>query len=354
MRPDQRAGLLAAKLRTLVAECWRRDASGFEPTLFPAGAGLVDPSDRVGWVLVDPVKVDRDPDDLTFDSTPQLPRGWLGGAITWGTRHDVSALHVLADDLGGDDARKAGWFRDPPTLWKITGRSAAPVVATPYVDPPEPDSVSHLFADTIRSAGADVVVEHGVIRGEVLGLEVARVLPDFEGVPQLEIGVGKHDRLAQAMLHGPQEAEASLRGAVAAIRDHRRAHRGMHPANQLAPERWLRDILARRPETITLESLSPVAGTSAPRLKRPAPAMAIGTRAYGLPPVVVACSVGVDLDAVADAADARAVRSADPQAPLWLVLPYGDDLPAIRALAARLADPAHVITVPKAWRNLDE
>lgn len=351
MRPEQRAALLAAKLRVLVAGTWRRDASGLEPTLFPAGAGLVDPTDRIGWVLVHPVVVERDPDDLTFDTTPQLPRGWLGGAIMWGARHHVSELHILADDLGGDDARKAAHFADPPTLWRVTGRDAIEVVPTPYADPPEPDSVSLLFAETIESAGADVVIEHGVVHGEVLGLEVARVVADFEGVPQLEVGVGRHDRLAQAMLYGTAEVDTSLRTAIAAVLEHRRPYAGPHPANQLAPERWLRHILGRRPETIALESLSPVPGTSAPRLKRPSPAMAIGTRADGLASVVVACSVGVDLDSVADAADARAVRG-EPNSPLSLVLPFGDDLPAIRALAARLVEPGEVITVAKAWRDI--
>ena len=351
MRPEQRAAVLAAKLRVLVSGNWRRDASELEPTLFPAGAGLVDPPDRIGWVLVHPVVVERDPDDLTFDTTPQLPRGWLGGAIMWGARHHVSELHILADDLGGDDARKAAHFADPPTLWRVTGRDAIEVVPTPYADPPEPDSVSLLFAETIESAGADVVIEHGVVHGEVLGLEVARVVADFEGVPQLEVGVGRHDRLAQAMLYGTAEVDTSLRTAIAAVLEHRRPYAGPHPANQLAPERWLRHILGRRPETIALESLSPVPGTSAPRLKRPSPAMAIGTRADGLASVVVACSVGVDLDSVADAADARAVRG-EPNSPLSLVLPFGDDLPAIRALAARLVEPGEVITVAKAWRDI--
>lgn len=351
MRPEQRAAVLAAKLRALVSGNWRRDASGLEPTLFPAGAGLVDPTARIGWVLVHPVTVDRDPDDLAFDTTPQLPRGWLGGAIMWGARHNVRALHILADDLGGADARKAAHFAEPPQLWKVTGRDAALVVSTPYVDPPEPDSVSELFADTISAAGAAVVIEHGIVRGEVLGLEVARVVPDFEGVPQLEIGVGRHDRLAQAMLYGTADAGESLRTAVLAVLQHRKPHAGPHPANQLAPERWLRDILVRRPSTIALSSLVAVAGTSAPRLKRPSPAMAIGTRAYDLPEIVLACSVGVDLDAVADAADARSARSSA-GAPLWLVLPHGDDLPAIRSLAARLAVPAEVITVPRAWRDI--
>jgi hypothetical protein len=351
MRPEQRAAVLAAKLRALVSGNWRRDASGLEPTLFPAGAGLVDRSDRVGWVLVHPVTVDRDPDDFAYDTTPQLPRGWLGGAIMWGARHDVKALHILADDLAGDDARKAEHFADAPRLWRVAGRDASPVVPTAHADPPVPDSVSQLFRQTIIDAGADVVVEHGIVRGEVLGLEVARVVPDHDGVPQLEIGVGRHDRLAQAMLYGTADVAESLRTAVLAILEHRKAHAGPHPANQLAPERWLRDILIRNPSSIGLSSLVPVAGTSAPRLKRPSPAMALGAREDGLPTVVVACSTGVDLDAVADAADARAVR-ASAASPLWLVLPYGDDLPALRALAARLAHPADVVTVPKAWRDI--
>ena len=202
----------------------------------------------------------------------------------------------------------------------------------------------------IEAAGAEAVVEAGTMRAEVLGLEVARVMRDVDGVAQLAVGVGRHDRLAQAMLYGTDDVDVSLRTAVASVLDHRHGSAGSHPANQLAAQRWLRVVLVKNPHLAGARALRPVTGTVEPRLKRHTPAMAVGTRHDGSP-VVVAATVGVDLDALSDAADARAVH-AEPTTPLVLVLPDGDDLDAIHRLAARLASPATIVTVPRDWRSV--
>ena len=59
-------------------------------------------------------------------------------------------------------------------------------------------------------------------------------------------------------------------------------------------------------------------------------------------------SVGVAADLVPGAADARAAL--DPGARLVLAVPERDDHPSTRRLAARLADPAEVLSVPGDWR----
>ena len=74
------------------------------------------------------------------------------------------------------------------------------------------------------------------------------------------------------------------------------------------------------------------------------PCVALGAGVDGAP-VVVVCSAGVDLDLVPFAADAREAL-ADSGARLILVVPEGDDHPVTRRLAARLAVPAEVVTVP--------
>ena len=66
-------------------------------------------------------------------------------------------------------------------------------------------------------------------------------------------------------------------------------------------------------------------------------------------PVVVACSVGVDLDAVVQAADAR--LAIDPDATLLLALPERDVLPVTGALVADLRRPARVAPVAGDWRT---
>ena len=80
----------------------------------------------------------------------------------------------------------------------------------------------------------------------------------------------------------------------------------------------------------------------APDPRTPWPAAATGVAADGSPLVVV-CSVGVDLDLVPAAADARLVDGR--AARLVLAVPPRDRHPVTEALAGALAQPADVVAV---------
>jgi hypothetical protein len=64
--------------------------------------------------------------------------------------------------------------------------------------------------------------------------------------------------------------------------------------------------------------------------------------------LVVACSVGIDLDLVPTAAEIRQVHA--PGARLVLAVPERDDQPVTRRIAARLRDPAEIVVLPDDWR----
>ena len=344
LRPEQLAALLAAKLRALVTEAWPEQGI-VVPKPFMAGAGMVaEPAGgeapSAGWVLVDTVHRSVENIDIAADDEgPELPRGWLGGAVVWATRTGVRELHVLSEHLTGDDARRADLFTMPITLWQVSGRSLTKVTATPFVEPALPDAVEMLFAEAIAEAGADPVVDHGVLRAEVLGLEVATVMRGDDDVPYLAVGVGRHDRLAQAMMYGTADMATSLREAVGAVRNFRTGEAGIHPANQLAPERWLRCVVAAGdPSLHAIESTEPA------RLKRSSPAMLLNDAGD----LVVACTTAVDLDAVPVAADTRAVHA--PGATLRIVMPKSSRVPAMELLAGALRQPAEIELVDDAWR----
>lgn len=348
LSPQQRSQLLQAKLRALIVEHWNVDPGALVARTFPAGAAFVAVTTGVGWVLVAEVTVNADPADGHAPG-PSLPAGWLGGAVVWRARHGLTTLNVLADRSDPDAARRNELLASPVALFAVTGRAIASMTAEPYDMPGEPDAVTMLLADTIVECGADAVVEHGVLRGEVLGLEVARVTLDDDGVPGLEVGVGRHDRLAQSMMHGVGsggDVAVGLREAVAAVRSHRAPDRGLHPANQLSRERWMRHIICRTPSIVGCETLAPVSSTVEPKLKLASPAVAVGTRADGSP-IAVGCTVGVDLDASLVTAD-----SAPDGVACILVIPEGDDVPAVRLVASALRRPVEVITVPRLWMGL--
>ena len=254
----------------------------------------------------------------------------MGAALAWAWKHDAAEVHVVVDD--GDAAavlaRRAGCFAPPPTVW----HDGWPVdAAPPVVQPPVPPEAADL-APLLVAAGAEPVVEHGVLIGEVLGLEVCRVVDG-----RLEVGVGKHDREAQRMVHGDESSEDALHAAVRIVCEQR-------PAD-LATERWLRSVVVHRPELVGCRGLAPVAPPLPRRdLRVPQAAAALGDG------VLVACSVGIDLDLVPTAADTRLAHA--PDARLVLVVPEGDDHPVTRALAAALREPAEVRTVPAEWRSL--
>jgi hypothetical protein len=312
--PEQQAALHAAKLRALVG------APDLELTPLPGGAAAR--SGTTGWFLA----ADH--------------RG-LGPALAWAD--GVEDLRVLADAGAGVLARRAALFDPEPTVWAVDGRELIAAEPEPADEPPAVAPLAEEFALLLADAGADVVREHGVVTGEVLGLEIARVVVDDEGGASLEVGVGRHDREAFQMVHGDVPTRDALASVIATVRENRRAGAEAHPLYRLAPERWVRSVLARRPELVGASHLTPVD----PVLPRESVKDVVAACLVG-DGVVVACSVGVDLDLVPTAAEIRALHA--PGARLVLAVPGRDDHPVTRRIAARLRQPAEIAVLPEDWR----
>lgn len=277
------------------------------------------------------------------------PERSLGPALAWAHVNDVAELHLVATGGTGLLARRAAAFAAPPTVWRVDGRSLEQAEPEPLTRPGAPHPSAELLGVMLTAAGADVVVEHGVVSGEVRGLEIARVAVDDEGAARIEVGVGRHDREAFAMVHGDVPAAAALADVIGTVRRHRHPDAPHHPLNRLAGERWLRATVMADPALVGAARLE-AADPASPRtnVKDPVPAPAVGEDVDGRP-VVAVCSVGVDLDLVPSAADARAMHA--PAARLLLVVPERDDHPVTRALAASLREPAEVVPFPGDWRR---
>lgn len=291
----------------------------------PGGAVLFDPVTSRVWALIDDGEVAR-----------------FGGVLAWAWRAGASGLDVLVEgaEAAGLIAARAAEMAAPPGVWRVSGRDlmrASPVTQPRAEGPVPPELVSLLQAH-----GADVVVEAGLLRGEVLGLEVARVV---EG--RVEVGVGRYDRAARLEMRPGEDIGAALDEVVAAVRARRRAGAPTHPANQLARSRWLRSVLCARPQLIGARELAAVSPPLPWSDLPDAPAApCVGVSLAGNPLMVV-CSVGVDLDLVPTAAHARLIHR--PDADLTLAVPEGDDLPVTLGLAGMLARPARVVSVDRAW-----
>jgi hypothetical protein len=323
--PERRSRLISAALRSLVG-----DELAGEPEVFPGGAVLHSESTSHIWL-------DERADRL------------VAVAMLLTARAGRSSLRIILPTERAAEApvvaRRAVQWSLPAEVVVLDGRSTSVVAAGDHVDERSLDRAHEDFVETITAAGAEVVVEHGVLTGEVAGLEVCRVVDDTDGA-RLEVGVGAHDREAFRMLHGETPAAESLARIVAAVREIRTPGADPHPLKRLAPERALRRRLLDTPELVgagSLEPVSPVIAAAGPG--DPAPAHLLGVRDGSR--VLIACTTGTDLGAAADAIDTfHWRREADQLDSLVIAVPERNRLRSVDELAALIGIPTDVVSIP--------
>ena len=392
MDADRQSALRAAKLAALVRVAYATDGDrpAARSALYPGGAALV--VARLAGAGI--VAGATTPDATGYVYADERPLRSLGGALAWAAQQGVAALHLVVDEpeVAGHLARRATYFASPAVrVSAVDGRVLHPVEPAPApVSAPQPIGLDG-FVELIRRAGADPVVEHGVLSGEVYGLEVCRVVfgdadgdrggdadgdadADADdddgdgdrggvgagpGLPHLEVGVGAADREMFRVMYGDPTAEQIVE-LVHRVSAHRRPGAEPHALNRLGAERRLRQRIIEDPTLVGARSLA-VAPSPLPRanLKDPVPCVAVGIDGDGASLVAV-CASGVDLDAVPVGADARAIvraghadraivragRSAvaggRPVVRLAIVTDERDRHPALARLAATLHEPAEV------------
>lgn len=331
---SRRSRLLTIKLRALVAAHLDADVNVNvdDAPAYSPGAGLV--VDGEAWTLID----DR-------------PAQRLGSALAWAVRRGASALNVVAESDTGLLARRATQFRLPVRVWQANERVLVAARPDPIEPPPAADPSHLVLRELIAAGGATPVVEHGVVSGEVRGLEVCRVVDDpqrLDGPVGLEVGVGVHDREAFKMLHADTPVVDSLSRVVDAVRAHRAAGAPRHPFNRMSPERFLRWQLIDDPSSVGLASVTPVDPPVArSSVVDAVPCVGLGVDDEGAQMLVV-CSSGVDLDLIPYAADARlaARGGATPGVERVLVVtPARDRLAVTVELAELLAQSVELVSI---------
>jgi hypothetical protein len=311
--------------------------SDVEVSEFGQAVGLV--VDDVAWVYV----------------TGRHERS-LGPALMWALRNDANALKLFSSECAGDLARISTHFDFVIEVFEVDAAGVARVAGPKIVEKIEVSVADEMFAEFIKSAGADVVREHGVISGEVCGLEVCRVVRatdsgEFGGAgesgeasdSELEIGVGAHDRETFKLLHGRTATIESLRKVIAEVAARRAVGAQVHPLNRLARERMLRHYVCQSPQLVGAKSLQvaqpPIVRTN---LKDVVPCCAVGVSLTGEKMIVI-FNVGVDPDVVSFGADARGQINGS--AELIFAMPTRDIMPAVERVAQMLRRPARFVGV---------
>lgn len=285
---ERRSRLLSLKLRALVRDHLSLEAEPRgTPHVFAPGAAFV--TDDAAWFLID------------GDATRSL-----GPVLAWSAANSIRVpLNILTEENGGVVARRAALFAPQVSVWHVDDRTLRAVEPAAHLPSVMPQADHMSFAPLIESSGADVVIEHGVVVGEVRGLEMCRVVADEnDGSPRLEVGMGAHDREAFAMVHGHLPTEDALRQMMDAVLPHRVPGALQHPLNKFAAERLIRWNVMQDPASVGCASLAPAEPpVKRINLKDAVPCVAVGIDADG-GTVAVTFVHGADLDAVPFALDA--------------------------------------------------
>ncbi len=283
---ERRSRLLSLKLRALV-----RDHLGLAsdpegtPEVFGLGAAFV--TGEATWVLID------------GDSSRAL-----GPVLAWTSRFG-KPVQLLAERDSGIVARRAQFFSSAITVWHVDERSLLPAVAEPHLPEVAAKAEHVAMMDLIASSGADALIEHGIVVGEVRGLEMCRVVDDkTTGETRLEVGMGVNDREAFLMVHGELPKEEALRNVIEAVAIHREPDAMVHPFNQFGAERMHRWRALQNPASVGFSELSPAdPPVRRTNLKDAVPCVALGLTSSGAAAIAVFVH-GIDLDLVPFAVDA--------------------------------------------------
>ncbi|MFV2040153.1 MAG: hypothetical protein ACC660_07910, partial [Acidimicrobiales bacterium] len=225
----------------------------------------------------------------------------VAAALARGDRAGATEVHIIVDHADPELAAMAAGLRPAPVLWLADGADPVPMQAGPLPSPKDATPSALAQITVLEAAGCEAVVEHGVVVGEVLGLEVARVAVESDGRATLRVGVGLYDQEAHALLSADAAVATRLEQVVDEVRGHRSRDAAPHPLNRLARPRWLRSTIVARPDLVELDQATNVEPL-APRggIRESTPMAALGTS--GGSRVLVVCSTGIDLDLVPTAA----------------------------------------------------
>jgi hypothetical protein len=282
---QRRSRLLSVKLAALIGQHLGIDAASY--TQEPCGLGAALVCDDAVWILVD------------GDASHAL-----GPAIAWASKYS-RPFHLVVDNHSGVLVRRASGFELPISVWHVEGNGLLPAIAEPHQELVRASDSHSALISQIDTAGAESLVEWGVVVGEVRGLEICRVVDDeHTNEARIEVGIGAHDRETYALVHQARPIHESIADVVATVGVHRVEGAPFHPYNHIAPERFARWRALQEPAALGFLSLTridpPVRRTN---VKDSVPCVALGKKTDGTTTAVVFVH-GIDLDVVTFSVDA--------------------------------------------------
>jgi hypothetical protein len=325
IEPSRKAALEATRFRAILRDRFDHDVADSELAYPPFGVAAR-AGDRA-WVI----------------SSAADP-GLLGGVLVWAARQGVERVDIIVEHHAGLHARRARTLAPRWRMWHLDGAEVRRAEVEPLAKAAPRVEGLDAIEELITRVGAAAIHEDGILRAEVNGLEVGRVVIG-PGGPVLEAGVGRFDREAGVLLNVDRDPEVAIAAVVRHVAPHRQAGAPPHAIGRLARGRWLRQLVLEDPE---------IAGVAEPELVEPipprvslldvTPGALVGRDGDQL--VLVVCSVGADLGLVPEIADLIDRHECDE---VRIVVPARDRLASLEALVVRLPVPVTFRDVVTPW-----
>jgi hypothetical protein len=306
---DADTGRLAAVKLRAIASTIGFTTDNAEERDFPFGAGLTHQHRGALYVIRDHIRT-------------------IGPTLLWMQKHQITEVDLVIEGDAGIPARRAQSLTCNLRVWQMHNGNLQPATPAPHLPKIQPPDSHEQFTSLIQQCGADVVREHGILTGEVLGLEICRVVDTPEG-PKLEVGVGAIDRETFQLVHAHRSIEDSLTEVATIVRQHRTPGAPHHPLGKMAGERLLRHHVLNNPHLINATTLQP-AEPPLPRtsLRDHNPCVATGTTTANEPLIAVFTDT-IDIDIIGFAIDA--IEREHSTAELTLVAESRNITPSLRS-----------------------
>jgi len=256
-----------------------------------------------------------------------------------------TAIHIILDEPDPLLTHQAMGLHTDCTFWVVEKDQLIPHPEGKTGERPEKPVVNETAMSLLIENGCDVIREHDVIKGEIKGLEVARIIKDFDNLSNMQIGVGHYDQEAHKLVDWGESPNEKLARVVSEVRQYRNKEAQPHPLNRVARSKWLISEMIASPKIVGLEEIRHLpTPESTKAITETAPAAALGK--IGDKVILIVASVGVDLKAVPIASGLSVATEPDE---IWMVLPEKDKHPALLRQAEHLKTPVHFKTAEEPW-----
>ena len=272
----------------------------------------------------------------------------LAVALSHHATNENTEIHLLVDQIDPGLWEQIFGFDLDLKLWIVDGTN---LVEHPKPLPHRPVKIRQEAVVQGKKFGkfdCDVIAEHGVLRAEVNGLEVARVVQNAENQFEISVGVGDYDQSAYQVMHGNIAVERNLTKVISTVKKYRTKAGPAHPLNRISRSRWLIAEAIADPSFLGIDELNFVEPLL-PRndVTKDQACSAIGRKENSI--VLVLASTGIDLDLVPQATGQ--IFRHNPEIVL-LLLPAQDHHPAISRQARYLSVQPTFVAAREPWPKI--